>query len=74
MTSQIVLELPEEREIESVEESRLASSPGIIQKTIRYRNGMIATLLKDFHESVFSIQLTAGDPFCMSRNQLLKVG
>jgi len=74
MRTQVVLELPEDQEIETVEESRIASSPGMIQKTIRYKNGMIATLLKDFHESVFSVSLTAQDPFCMNRNHLLKVG
>lgn len=73
MKPQIVVELPEEQEIESVEETRLPASPGIIQKTIRYKNGMIATLLKDFNEAVFSVQLRAADPFCISRNQLLRV-
>ncbi len=73
MKTQVILELPEDQEIESIEESRVSSSQGIIQKTIRYRNGMTATLLKDFNESVYSIQLSAGDAFCMSRNQILRV-
>jgi hypothetical protein len=73
MKTQVIFELPEEQEIESVEESRVSSSPGYIQKTIRYKNGMTATLLKDFHESVYSIQLSAGEAFCMNRNQVLRV-
>jgi hypothetical protein len=73
MKTQVIFELPEEKEIESVEESRVATSPGMIQKTIRYKNGMIATLVKDFHESIYSIQLSASEAFCMNRNQVLRV-
>jgi hypothetical protein len=72
MTTKVLLELPEEGEIETVEEARVEGTPGLIKKTIRYRNGVVATLYQDFREAVFSVTLKAADPFWMSQNQVLK--
>ncbi len=71
--SQVILELPEEKDIETVEEMSMPSNPGLIRKTIRYRNGVTAVLFQDFQESVFSIQLKSDDPFWISQNRVLKV-
>jgi hypothetical protein len=68
------MELPSDQEIEAVEESRMSANPVVIKKTIRYRNGIIATLYQDFHESVYSLQLESNEPLWVSRNQILKVG
>ena len=70
--STVVMELPADQEIEAVEESRTAN-PSLIKKTIRYRNGLVATLYQDFHESVFSVQLESVNPLWVSRNQILKM-
>jgi hypothetical protein len=71
--TQIILELPGEKEIETVEEMSMPSNPGLIRKTIRYKNGVTAVLFQDFQESVFSIQLKSDDPFWISQNRVLKV-
>jgi len=74
MKTTVVMELPSDQEIEAVEESRMSANPVVIKKTIRYRNGIIATLYQDFHESVYSLQLESNQPLWVSRNQILKVG
>jgi hypothetical protein len=71
--TQVILELPGEKDIETVEEMSMPSNPGLIRKTIRYRNGVTAVLFQDFQESVFSIQLKSDDPFWISQNRVLKV-
>jgi hypothetical protein len=71
--TQVILELPGEMEIETVEEMSMPSNPGLIRKTIRYRNGVTAVLFKDFQESIFSIQLKSEDPFWLSQNRVMKV-
>jgi len=73
MKPTVVMELPSDQEIEAVEEARTSANPALIKKTIRYRNGLVATLYQDFQQSVFSIQLESTDPFCLSRNQILKM-
>ena len=73
MKPTVVMELPSDQEIEAVEEARTTANPSLIKKTIRYRNGLVATLYQDFQQSVFSVQLESTDPFCLSRNQILKM-
>jgi hypothetical protein len=74
MKTTVVMELPSDQDIEAVEESRMTANPAVIKKTIRYRNGIIATLYQDFHESVYSLQVESSEPLWVSRNQILKVG
>lgn len=70
-----ILALPEDGEIESTEEIRVFHSAKITKKTIRYKNGIVAVLLKDFNNNVFRIELRSPrTPFWMSRNHLFLVG
>ena len=70
---QFLLELPDDKEVESVEEMRMPDNSGLIRKTVRYRNGMTAIIYQDFQESVFSIHINSGEaPFWISRNQVFK--
>lgn len=70
-----ILALPEEEEIESSEEIRVLRNSQITKKTIRYKNGIVAVLLKDSSNNVFKIELrsSGGSPFWMSRNHLFLV-
>lgn len=71
--SQVMLELPGDQEIECCAEEQSDMAPGLIKKTIRYRNGLTAVLFQDFTDSIFSIQLIASQsPFWLRRNQLCK--
>lgn len=53
----LALTLPGEEEILSKAEKRFLNFPGLVRKTIRYRNGIVLTLIEDFSESIFSISL-----------------
>jgi hypothetical protein len=69
----IIFELPNEKEIESCAEEQCGLTPGLIKKTIRYRNGLTAVLFQDFSDTVFSIQLISNDsPFSLTRNLLVR--
>jgi len=68
----MVLSLPGEEEILSKAEKRFTGFPGLVKKTIRYRNGMVLTLIEDFSESIFSISLDFSfAPFRISQNRIL---
>jgi hypothetical protein len=67
------MELPEDQEIECCAEEQSDITPGLIKKTIRYRNGLTAVLFQDFTDSIFSIQLISNQaPFWLRRNQVFK--
>lgn len=68
-----ILALPEEGEIERTEEIRV-NRGRIFKKTIHYRNGIVAVLLKDMNNNVFHIELRSPRvPFWMSRNHLFLI-
>jgi len=68
----MVLSLPGEEEILSKAEKRFTGFPGLVRKTIRYRNGMVLTLIEDFSEFIFSISLDFSlAPFRISQNKIL---
>jgi hypothetical protein len=74
MNLQVLLDLPSDKDIESSAEIRVKENPGLVKKTIRYRNGIVATILKDFHDTVFSVSLdTTNAPFWLRRNQVLRM-
>lgn len=69
---EIVLSLPGEEEIQSTAEIRLPTAPGIIQKTIRYKNGMELTLLQDFRDLIFSLSVRFySTPFRLRKEHVL---
>jgi hypothetical protein len=67
----LILNLPEEDEIESTAELRVSSESNMIRKTIRYKSGLIVELLQDFEESVFRVSFS-GDrsPLRILKNQV----
>jgi len=70
---EIVLSLPGEDEIQSTAEIRLPAAPGIIQKTIRYKNGMELTLLQDFRDFIFSLSVRfCATPFRLTKTKINK--
>ena len=70
----IILMLPCDDDIAMVEEVRLPSSPGLMKRTIRYKNGLVAELIKDFDNVVFFVRLHADlQPFLINNNQILKL-
>jgi hypothetical protein len=54
----LVVNLPEEKEIESTAEFRVSSESNIIRKTIRYKNGLVVELLQDFDETIFHVSFS----------------
>jgi len=70
----VLFRLPGEDEIEVTEEVRTAGDPGLVKKTIRYKNGLVAVLFQDFQNHVFSVQLRSDRfPFIFAANQILKI-
>jgi hypothetical protein len=66
--------LPTEDQIEVMQEVRTLAHPGLIKKTIRYKNGIVAVLFQDFQNHVFSIHLRSDRlPFLITANGILKV-
>ena len=71
----MVMELPPDQEIECVTESRDPLEPLLIRKEIRYKDGLVATFLQDFHNTVFSVSIRARQkPFWISSNRVLRAG
>lgn len=69
----MVLELPPDQEIECIRESRDPQDSSLIRREVRYKDGMIATFLQDFQNTVFSINIQAQQkPFWMSSNRVLR--
>jgi len=68
----MALTLPDEGEILSKAEKRFLDCPGLVKKTIRYRNGLVLTLIEDFSEAIFSMSFDFSvTPFRISRNHIL---
>ncbi len=67
----LALTLPGEDEILSTAEKRFVDCPGLVKKTVRYRNGLVLTLVEDFSEAIFSISLDFSvTPFRIIRNNI----
>jgi hypothetical protein len=72
--TEIVLNLPKEEDIQSTAEIRLPANPGLIRKTIRYKDGLEVILFQDFHEFVFSLSLRfSRTPFQLKSNRILRL-
>ena len=68
----LALTLPGEEEILSKAEKRFVNFPGLVRKTVRYRDGMVLTLIEDFSESIFSISVDFSfAPIRISQNTIL---
>lgn len=71
--SNMVLELPPDQEIECIRESRDPVEPMLIRREVRYKDGLVATFLQDFQNTVFSINIRAQQkPFWISSNRVLR--
>lgn len=71
----MLMELPPDQDIECVTEVRDPMEPSLIRKEIRYKDGLVATLLQDFHNTVFSVSIRAQQkPFWLSSNRVLRAG
>ena len=69
---EVLLELPGEREIESINEVAESSESGFIVRTIRYRNGLTVVLRQDVHHLVYRIELHADTiPLWIKGKQLI---
>jgi len=72
--AEILLNLPDEEDIQSTAEVRVSAAPGLIRKTIRYKDGMELILLQDFQELVFSLSLRfSRAPFQLKRNRIFRL-
>jgi hypothetical protein len=73
--STMVVELPPDQEIECIRESRDPVEPALIRREVRYKDGMVATFIQDFQNTVFSINIRARrKPFWISSNRVLRAG
>jgi hypothetical protein len=61
MSSKVVLSLPSEDEIETTVERRISESPSLIEKTIRYKNGMQVKLIQNFAGKVFRLLMNCSN-------------
>jgi len=70
----ILLNLPDEEDIQSTAEVRVSAAPGLIRKTIRYKDGMELILFQDFQEFVFSFSLRFSRiPFRLRKNRIFRL-
>ena len=58
LSSKVVLSLPREDEIETSVERRISETPSLIEKTIRYKNGMQVKLVQDFTGKIFRLLMS----------------
>ena len=55
ISSKMVLCLPCEDEIETSVEKRVSEAPSLIERTIRYKNGMQVKMIQDFTGKIFRL-------------------
>jgi hypothetical protein len=68
-----ILDLPGDEEIASTREARRPDNANLIKKTIRYQSGMVAVLIKDSQENIYSVYLRCSrEPFRLAKNRILR--
>ena len=73
MSSKMVLCLPGEDEIETIVETRVPESATLIEKTIRYKNGMQIKLIQDFSGKIFRLTMNcSNDTLWVSEQRLMR--
>ena len=73
MSSKVVLCLPAEDEIETIVEKRFKDSSKLIEKTIRYKNGMQVKLIQDFSGKIFRLLLNcSNDALWISEQRVMR--
>ena len=75
MLSKVMLCLPAEDEIETTMEKMIPESSFLIEKTIRYKSGLLVKLIQDFTGRIFRFSVNcSNDPLCISNQSLLQEG
>lgn len=73
MSSKVVLCLPCEDEIETTVEKRVSESSKLIEKTIRYKNGMQVKLIQDFSGKIFRLLMNcSNDTLWISEHRIMR--
>jgi hypothetical protein len=73
ISSKMVLCLPCEDEIETTVEKRVSESPSLIEKTIRYKNGMQVKLIQDFTGKIFRLLMNCtNDTLWISEQRVMR--
>ncbi len=75
MTSRrrVLLELPSEGEVTRSEEVRTLPNEKLIRRTIQYQDGVVAILILNFENKVFSVRLKpTNQPFALSGNRIIR--
>jgi hypothetical protein len=71
MLSKVTLCLPAEDEIETTMEKMIPESPFLIEKTIRYKSGLLVQLIQDFTGRIFRFSVNcSNDALCISNQSL----
>ena len=71
MSNKVTLCLPAEEEIETTMEKMIPESSFLIEKTIRYKSGLLVQLIQDFTGRIFRFSVNcSNDPLCISNQSL----
>ncbi|MCI0414557.1 hypothetical protein L0222_17405 [bacterium] len=71
MSSKVMLSLPAEEEIETTMERMIPESSFLIEKTIRYKSGLLVKLIQDFTGRIFRFSVNCADDALWISNQSL---
>jgi hypothetical protein len=71
MSNKVTLCLPAEEEIETTMEKMIPESSFLIEKTIRYKSGLLVQLIQDFTGRIFRFSVNCSkDSLCISNQSL----
>jgi hypothetical protein len=71
MSNKVTFCLPAEDEIETTMEKMIPESSFLIEKTIRYKNGLLVQLIQDFTGRIFRFSVNcSNDSLCISNQSL----
>jgi hypothetical protein len=71
MSNKVTFCLPTEDEIETTMEKMIPESSFLIEKTIRYKNGLLVQLIQDFTGRIFRFSVNcSNDSLCISNQSL----
>lgn len=71
MSNKVTLCLPAEDEIETTMEKMIPESPFLIEKTIRYKSGLLVQLIQDFTGRIFRLTVNcSNDALCISNENV----
>ena len=71
MSNKVMLCLPAEDEIETTTEKMIPESSFLIEKTIRYKSGLLVKLIQDFTGRIFRFSVNCSDDSLWISNQNL---